>query len=165
MAKDPYKILGVKRSANEAELRKAYRALAKKYHPDVNKGNKASAEKFKEISAANALLSDKKLRAQYDTGKVDASGNQQNPYAGAGMGGSGMGGAGMGNAGMVRAIWLICSRPFLACKWGGRQRSGHPYTRHSQAQKGADVRYHLRLPCPKRWRVRSNMCACRTGNL
>ena len=61
MAKDPYKLLGVPKTASEAEIRKAYRSLAKKYHPDVNKDKPQMAEKFKEISAAYSLLSDKDL--------------------------------------------------------------------------------------------------------
>ncbi len=145
MAKDPYKILGIKRDATDAEIRKAYRALAKKHHPDLNKGNKASAENFKEISAANALLTDKELRAQYDTGKVDASGNQKNPFAGGGMGQNGMGGAGMGGMGQGDMADLFSS--LFGMQMGGR--SGHPYTRHSQPQKGADIRYQLEITLPE----------------
>jgi len=95
MAKDPYKLLGVARSASETEIRKAYRGLAKKYHPDVNKDNPKAAERFKEISAAYTLLSDKNMKARYDSGQVDGSGQQKNPFAG-GFGGqnpfAGMGG-------------------------------------------------------------------------
>jgi len=80
VAKDPYKLLGVDRSASDEDIRKAYRTLAKKMHPDVNPGNEAAANKFKEISAAYSLLSDKKLRAQYDSGQVDASGQTQSPF-------------------------------------------------------------------------------------
>ncbi|MBW1679156.1 MAG: DnaJ domain-containing protein, partial [Deltaproteobacteria bacterium] len=61
-----YDILGVKRNATEDELKKAYRKLALQYHPDRNKGDKAAEEKFKEISEAYAVLSDKNKRAQYD---------------------------------------------------------------------------------------------------
>jgi len=64
--RDYYDILGVKKSAAEEEIKKAYRALAKKFHPDKNKGNKDAENKFKEISEAYAVLSDKEKRSQYD---------------------------------------------------------------------------------------------------
>jgi molecular chaperone DnaJ len=64
--KDYYDILGVNKSASEDDLKKAYRKLAKKFHPDVNKGNKDAESKFKEISEAYAVLSDKEKREQYD---------------------------------------------------------------------------------------------------
>lgn len=67
MAKrDYYDILGVKKNASEADLKKAYRKLALQYHPDRNKGDRAAEEKFKEINEAYAVLSDKNKRAQYD---------------------------------------------------------------------------------------------------
>jgi curved DNA-binding protein len=65
--KEYYKILGVAKSASEEEIKKAYRKLAMKYHPDRNKGDKKSEEKFKELSEAYAVLSDKEKRKQYDT--------------------------------------------------------------------------------------------------
>ncbi|MCL5773141.1 MAG: DnaJ domain-containing protein, partial [Firmicutes bacterium] len=64
--KDYYKILGVDRNASEKDIKLAYRRLAKKYHPDVNKGDKSSEEKFKEINEAYDVLSDKEKRARYD---------------------------------------------------------------------------------------------------
>ncbi|MBN1880353.1 molecular chaperone DnaJ [bacterium] len=66
MKKDLYKILGVPKTADEAEIKKAYRKLARKHHPDVNPGDKSSEDRFKEISEAYAVLSDKQRRAQYD---------------------------------------------------------------------------------------------------
>ncbi len=64
--KDYYKILGVSKTASEDELKKAYRDLAKKYHPDVNKNDKNAEEKFKEINEAYTVLKDKEQRAKYD---------------------------------------------------------------------------------------------------
>src|SRR5947209_1910729 len=64
--KDYYKILGVSKKAGEKEIRSAYRKLARKYHPDVNPGDKAAEEKFKEINEANEVLSDPEKRKQYD---------------------------------------------------------------------------------------------------
>ncbi len=149
MAKDPYKLLGVKRSATDKEIKSAYRKLAKKLHPDVNPGNKKAAEKFKEISAANTLLTDKKLKAQYDAGGIDASGNQQHPFAGRGFGGAqqgqGMGqGQSMGGGDMSDLFSSL-----FGMQMGGQQRAGHPYARaQAQPQKGADVRFHLDISLP-----------------
>lgn len=64
--KDYYKTLGVEKAATQAEIKKAYRALAKKYHPDKNKGDKAAEERFKDISEAYEVLSDETKRSQYE---------------------------------------------------------------------------------------------------
>src|SRR6516165_6983723 len=64
--KDYYGILGVKKNASTEEIRKAFRKLARKYHPDVNPGDKAAEERFKQISEANDVLSDPKKRKIYD---------------------------------------------------------------------------------------------------
>jgi curved DNA-binding protein len=64
--KDYYKILGVDKNASEKEIKAAYRKLARKYHPDVNPGDKSAEEKFKEVSEAYEVLSDKEKRAKYD---------------------------------------------------------------------------------------------------
>jgi curved DNA-binding protein len=67
MSEDYYKVLGVKKDASAAEIKKAYRKLAMKYHPDHTKGDKSAEEKFKKISEAYAVLSDKDKRKEYDT--------------------------------------------------------------------------------------------------
>jgi DnaJ-class molecular chaperone len=79
MADDPYQLLGLQRGATEAEIRAAYRKLAKRYHPDLNPGKPEAAERFKQINAANDLLSDPEKRARYDRGEIDAAGNETAP--------------------------------------------------------------------------------------
>lgn len=85
---DFYKALGVSEDASESDIKKAYRKLSRKYHPDLNPGDAAAEKKFKEISEAYDVLSDKKQREEYD---------QIRRYGAAGMGGSGMGGFGGGS--------------------------------------------------------------------
>jgi len=80
--KDYYEILGVPRSANEKELKAAYRKLARKYHPDVNPGDKSAEEKFKEVSGAFAVLSDPDKRSKYDRGGHDAFEPGFDPFQG-----------------------------------------------------------------------------------
>ena len=146
MAKDPYKLLGVTRSASEADIRKAYRGLAKKYHPDVNKDNPKAAERFKEISAAYTLLSDKNMKARYDSGQVDGSGQQKNPFAG-GFGGQnpfgGMGGGRRGQMGGQEDMAELFSSLF-GMNMGGMR--GGMNQRRAAPKKGADIRYKVTLP-------------------
>src|SRR5213075_3200408 len=73
--RDPYEVLGVSRKASEAEIKKAFRSLAKKYHPDTKGGDAAAQKKFQEISGAYDILGDKEKRAKFDRGEIDASGN------------------------------------------------------------------------------------------
>jgi DnaJ-class molecular chaperone len=103
MARDPYQVLGVAKTASADEIKKAYRRLAKKLHPDLNPGNAKIAEQFKEIAAANDILSDPEKRRRFDAGEIDASGTQRAPrgyYSGRpedfGGGAAGFGGAGTG---------------------------------------------------------------------
>jgi len=109
--KDPYEILGVPKTASEADVKKAFRTLAKKHHPDKHAGDAAAQKRFQEISGAYDILGDKEKRAQFDAGAIGADGNPKYGASGAGGGfdprqggfrqgnpfGSGFGGA--GNAG------------------------------------------------------------------
>jgi molecular chaperone DnaJ len=99
--KDYYEILGVKKSASAEDIRKAFRKLARKYHPDVNPGDKTAEEKFKALSEANEVLSDPKKRKIYDqvgfySDNIDPA--TADAYARAGGGAGGFQGAGQGNA-------------------------------------------------------------------
>jgi DnaJ-class molecular chaperone len=77
MAADPYTTLGVSKSASQEEIQKAYRALAKKLHPDLNPGNSKAEDQFKEVTAAYDLLGDADKRARYDRGEIDAAGQER----------------------------------------------------------------------------------------
>lgn len=89
--RDPYDILGVARTADADEIRKAYRRLAKTYHPDLNPGDAAAADRFKEIAAAYDILGDEERRKRFDAGEIDATGAETErryyrDYAGADRG-------------------------------------------------------------------------------
>ena len=97
---DLYQRLGVKRGATEAEIKKAYRSLAKQLHPDRNKDNPKAAERFSAITNAYDLLSDKDKRARYDRGEIDEDGNPKSVFGSGGFGGGGYSGdAGHGGGG------------------------------------------------------------------
>lgn len=79
--KDPYEVLGVPRTASRDQIRRAYRERAKRSHPDLHPGDPKAEERFKEISAAWHLLSDKDRRARYDRGAIDAEGHERPHHA------------------------------------------------------------------------------------
>ena len=95
--RDYYEVLGIGKNATDAEIKSAYRKLAKKYHPDLNPGDKDAEEKFKEVNEANDVLSDPNKRKRYDQfgfAGVD-------PNYGAGQPGGGYG----GGSAVVLAAW------------------------------------------------------------
>src|SRR5438132_9369982 len=92
---DLYAQLDVARGAREAEIKKAYRKLAKELHPDKNKDNPKATERFSKVTRAYDILTDKDKRAQYDRGEIDEEGNPRMPFGyGGGQGGYGGGGQG-----------------------------------------------------------------------
>lgn len=126
--RDYYEILGVNRDASDEELKKAYRKLAMKHHPDRNPDNPKAEEHFKEAKEAYEILSDSSKRAAYD--QYGHAGVDQQ----AGMGGGGFGGAGMG--GFADAFGDIFGDIF----GGGGGRGGR-----SNVYRGADLRYNLEI--------------------
>lgn len=139
MAKNYYDILGVNKNASDEEIKKAYRSLAKKYHPDLNPGNAEAAEKLKEVNEAYSVLSDKTKRSNYDT-----YGNENGPQGFGGFGG-GSGGGGFsgfsGGFGDFGDFGDIFSNIFGGA-FGGSRRSG---ARKSTASQGADIQVKMRL--------------------
>lgn len=149
---DPYATLGVARGASEADIKKAYRKLAKELHPDRNKDNPKAAERFSEVTQAYDLLTDKDKRARFDRGEIDADGNPTAPFSfggGAGGGSAGFrpGGAQFdfgGDAGGIDDIFegLFGQR---TQRGGGGFSSGFGFNRGPKP-KGANVAYRLVVP-------------------
>jgi len=155
--RDPYRTLGVPRTASEQDIKSAYRKLAKELHPDRNKDNPKAAEKFSEVTRAYDLLSDKAKRAQFDRGEIDAEGNPANPFAGMGArpgysrGGYG-GGPGGGDFGGFGGDDVDLGDLFEGL-FGGRNRQQPPPRRGFGRQppppppkRGADIQYRLAVP-------------------
>jgi molecular chaperone DnaJ len=126
--RDYYEILGVDRSASEAELKKAYRNLAKKYHPDVNPGDKEAEIKFKEINEAYEVLSDPQKRQKYDR------------FGHAGLDGSGFGGFnGFGGFDFNFGFDDLFEDFFGGSPFGTRRRQ------KPGPRRGADIKYTLEI--------------------
>ena len=121
---DYYEILGVERSADKQSIKKAYRKLAIKYHPDQNPGNQEAEEKFKEAAQAYEVLSNEEKRSRYDRfGHAGVNGNS--------------GGAGFHDASDIFSAFGDIFGDFFG---GGGQRRG---SRSSRARRGSDLRYYL----------------------
>ena len=155
--RDYYEVLGVQKGAGEDELKKAYRKLARKYHPDLNKDNPEAADKFKEVNEAYEVLSDKDKRAKYDQFGFAGVDPSYGGGAGAGAGGFG-GGFDMGDLGDLFGSFFgrrLRRRPFAAPQRTAARRV-HPPDRCSvlrggglRLRKGDHGRAHRDL-----WRLR-----------
>lgn len=158
MALDLYQRLGLKRGASEAEIKKAYRSLAKQLHPDRNKHKPDAAQRFAEVTHAYDLLSDKDKRAQYDRGEIDEEGNPKMPFGG-GFGGYSRGSGGPqpggGQPGFEQFNFggdTADLSDLFEGLFGGRGQQGGGggfggfRQRARPPQKGADIAYRLKVP-------------------
>ena len=128
--RDYYEVLGVSKDADEAAIKKAYRALAKKYHPDMNPGDKEAEKKFKEASEAYAVLSDAEKRRQYDQYGHAA-------FEGGAGGAGGFGGFDFSGADFSDIFGDIFGDLFGGSRRGGRAGNG--------PMKGANIRKSMRI--------------------
>ena len=153
---DPYQTLGVARTATEADIKKAYRKLAKELHPDRNKDNPKAAERFSQVTNAYDLLSDKAKRARFDRGEIDGDGNPASPFGAGFSGGTGgprPGGPGGGFRPQDFGGGDADMSDIFEGLFGGRGRAGGGgfggfqggFGRQPQP-KGGDIVYRLQVP-------------------
>jgi DnaJ-class molecular chaperone len=169
--RDPYQVLGVARGASDAEIKKAYRKLAKENHPDRNADNAKALERFKEANGAYELLSDAEKKGRFDRGEIGPDGNPTSPFGGGGgfrgqgggragpdpfaRAGGGRGGAssfefGGGGGG---------AEDLFAELFGGR---GGGF-RSAPPQKGSDVAYRLLVPFDDAAALKPQRITLKTG--
>ena len=141
MSSDPYAIFGVPKSADEAEIKRAYRKKAKALHPDLHPGDKAKAEAFKKASSAFDILGNEEKRRKFDRGEIDGEG-QPRGFAGGGGFGAGGFGSGFGTDRRAGPSGGHHGDPFediLSGLFGGGGRG----RRGPGPRKGRDVRYRI----------------------
>lgn len=146
---DPYKVLGVARAATQAEIKKAYRSLAKSLHPDRNPGDQKTEQRFKDVSAAYAILGDETKRKRFDRGEIDAGGHERpeaafrRAYGRRAYGRAGStGGAGGFGADIFEDLFRHPGSGADGARAGGGARSETAGFR----TPGKDVRYPLTVP-------------------
>lgn len=157
MNKDLYQILGVAKTASEAEIKTAYRKLARKYHPDLNKDDKNAAEKFKEVSNAYDIIGNAEKRKKYDNGEIDSDGKPTGFGAGGfgsasgfnsgtyGYSGGNPFGAGFGSGGFGGAQGFDFSSIFgddIFSQFGGAKGG---FGQRAAQRKGQDISYNMKV--------------------
>jgi len=165
--RDPYQALGVAKNASPADIKKAYRRLAKQYHPDRNQNDPKAKEKFSEINSAYEIVGDEKKRAEFDRGEIDADGKPRHPgfegfAQGAGPGGfrrsaggpggqhfefdfgGGGGGGGAGGAAGFDAADIFAD--LFGGRGGGRGGFGGGGGRQAPREPGADIALEASIP-------------------
>jgi DnaJ-class molecular chaperone len=158
--RDPYQALGVAKNASPADIKKAFRKLAKQYHPDRNQNDPKAKEKFSEINSAYEIVGDEKKRAEFDRGEIDAEGKPRHPgFEGFGQGagpggfrrGAGAGGehfefnfgGGGGGAGFDAADIFA---DLFGARGGGRPGFGGAGGRQAPREPGADISLEAAIP-------------------
>lgn len=155
MSKNLYDVLGVSKNASEAEIKSAYRKLARKYHPDLNKDDKNAADKFKEISNAYDIIGNAEKRQKYDNNEIDENGKPTGFGAGFGGANSGFGNyqsyggnpfggfKSRGSSGAQGGFdFSSIFGDDIFSQFGGAQ-SG--FNQHSAAKRGQDISYNMRI--------------------
>lgn len=149
---DPYQTLNVLRDADDVTIKKAYRKLAKEYHPDRNADKPEAAERFAAVTAAYDLLTDKDKRARYDRGEIDEDGNPRAPFGFSDFDGAGpfarRGGFRAGADGGATTFEFSGDEADFASIFGdmfGRAEAARGGQRRSYRPQGADVAYRLKV--------------------
>lgn len=133
--RNPYDVLGVEKGAGQADIKKAYRSLAKELHPDVNPGDKIVEQRFKEVTAAYQLLNDANQRQKFDRGEINADGSPKRNFGFGSRSGGSPGGGGFGG--------FEADADDLFGDLFGRRRGARTRT---ASMRGKDVSYTVKIP-------------------
>ncbi|NVJ98285.1 MAG: J domain-containing protein [Alphaproteobacteria bacterium] len=145
---DLYKILGISTDASQADVKKAYRALAKKYHPDTNKDDPKIAERFKEVSSAYSILGNDEQRSRYDRGEIDHTGaevRRSSPFGFGGQSRARAGAGGFGDFDFDEAQDIFSDFFRSASRKRGPSSAGQGPYEQSGRKRGLDISYKITI--------------------
>lgn len=141
---DLYATLGVKKSASEADIKRAYRKLAKELHPDRHKGDEKIAERFKQVTAAYDVLGDKAKRQKYDAGQIDDQGRERAPHGFGGFGGGQQHAGAHGFSGSPEDLFKdLFGGGFGGADIFGETLRSNGRTRSNKIRRGANITYTM----------------------